>query len=418
MGNYFSASEWWRIRRVSEISITKARTRCWSITISLEQASLEEIKETLDGLAKSEPEGWAACFSEEEGSQKNEQGVGYRHAQAAVYWPQPQTGGKLMKIFNTTFKAHIEPAISQEALCAYVQKDSTHISGPYKYGAWDAFEEECKQAKKNKGKRTDLIDLENAITSGMTYMDIMNDPSLNKVAANKRQWIKDRIEAHQYKQWATKNRSPLGNGLLSVDYISGTTGLGKTELIHQLFGYADNVYCIDKTEQYESAFPFNTYQGQPILLLDEYKSQFSFENLLGICYGNPYEINVKNGAGWGGWLKVFICSPAPVSEQYDGGRSLTKLDGSICQLYRRLSCGRVIDLRPEYGKPRLPYASPEDCMMGKWDDSIYPSKSIEEATMIDWRTGGSLYRPENRQRLEEELGAKIVVDDDDEDWGF
>lgn len=417
MGNYFSSNEWWRLKRVSDVSITKARTRCWSLTISLEKASLEEIKETLNNLAKSEPDGFAACFSEEEGTQKNESGQGYRHAQCAVFWPQPQTGGKLLKIFKP-FRAHIEPAISQEALCDYVKKSDTHISGPYAFGAWDEFETQCKEAKKNKGKRTDLIDLENAITSGMTYMDIMNDPTLNKVAANKRQWIKDRIEAWQFKQWATRNRSPLGNGLLSVDYISGDTGLGKTELIHQLFGYATNVFVIDKEEQYLSAFPFNTYQGQSILLLDEYKSQFSFENLLGICYANPYELNIKNGAGWGGWLKVFICSPAPVTQQYNGGKDLTKLDGSICQLYRRLSCGRVIELKKEYGKPKLPYATAEDCIMGRWDNSIYPSKSIEEATMIDWRTGESLYRPETRQRLEAELGAKIAVDDDDEDWGF
>ena len=413
MGNYYSAAEWWRIHRATNnISISKARTRCWSITISLEQASLEEIKQHLEELAKSEEEGFAACFSEEEGKKKDAEGQGYRHAQMAVYWPQPQTGGKLLKLFNKPFKAHIEPALSQSALCAYVQKSDTHISGPYKYGDWDNFEQQCKEAKKKQGKRNDLVTLEEAITSGMTFTDLMNDPMLNKMIVNKRQWVKDRIEAHQFNEWATKNRSPLGNGLLSVDYLWGDTGIGKTQLIHDLFGYATGVYVIDKKEQYLSPFPFNTYNGQPILLLDEYKSWFSFENLLSICYGNPYEINIKNGAGWGGWLKVFICSPAPVTFQYGGGRNLTDLDGSITQLYRRLSCGRVIELKKEYGKPKLPYSTAEDCLAGRWDDS-YPSKSIEEATNIDWRTGKSLLFSENK--LIETVPAEIV-DDDDEEW--
>lgn len=418
MGNYFSSNEWWRLKRVSDVSITKARTRCWSLTISLEKASLEEIKETLNNLAKSEPDGFAACFSEEEGTQKNESGQGYRHAQCAVFWPQPQTGGKLLKIFKP-LRAHIEPAISQEALCDYVKKSDTHISGPYAFGAWDAFETQCKEAKENKGKRTDLITLENAITSGMTYTEMMADPYLNKHIAGKQTWVKERIQAHQFQQWATRNRSPLGNGLLSVDYIWGGTGKGKTHLIEQMFGYADKTYRLAKKEQYESRFAFHLYEGQTVLILDEYRSSFPFQTLLDVLYGTPYSFETKGGAGWGGWLKVFICAPCPINEQYaDGENMLTKQDGSITQLYRRLSCGRVIELNPAFGEPKLPYASPEDCILGKWDDSIFPSKSIEEATMIDWRTGESLYRPETRQRLEAELGAKIAVDDDDEDWGF
>ena len=416
MGTYYSSAEWWRIKRVSDVSISKARTRCWCLTISLAKTSIEEMSTYLENLAKEEP-GFAACFSEEEGSEKDETtGQGYRHLQMAVYWSQPQTGGKVMKLFNKPFKAHVEPAISQEALCDYVQKRPTHISGPYKFGNWDSFEEDCKQAKENKGKRTDLITLENAITSGMTYTEMMSDPSLNKHIAGKKEWVKDRIQAWQFQQWATRNRSPLGNGLLSVDYLYGGTGKGKTHLIQEMFGYADKTYRIAKAEQYESRFAFNLYEGQSVLILDEYRSSFPFQTLLDVLYGTPYDYETKGGAGWGGWLKVFICAPCPITKQYTTGeRKLTEQDGSICQLYRRMSCGRVIELKEEYGKAKLPYASPEDCLMGKWDDS-YPSMSIEEATMIDWRTGNSLYFDENKKLLQRELEAEATPDDDDEDW--
>lgn len=416
MGTYYSSAEWWRLKRVSNVSISKARTRCWCLTISLAKTSIAEVSTTLETLAK-EDSTFAACFSEEEGSEKDEAtGQGYRHLQMAVYWSQPQTGGKVMKLFNKPFKAHVEPAISQEALCEYVQKQPTHISGPYKFGNWTEFEDQCKQAKENKGKRNDLISLENAITAGMTFTEIMSDPHLNKYVAGKKDWVKDRIAAFQFQNWATKNRSPLGNGLLSVDYIWGGTGKGKTHLINEMFGYSDKVFRIGTAEQYQSRFAFNQYEGQSVLLLDEYRSSFPFQTLLDVLYGTPYPFENKGGAGWGGWLKVFICAPGPVTQQYTSGENkLTEQDGSITQLYRRLSCGRVIELKEEYGKPKLPYATPEDCLEGKWDDS-YPSKSIEEATMIDWRTNKSLYLSENRQLLEEERAAEIVFDDDDEDW--
>ncbi len=419
MGNYISANEWWRIHRANKTftSISKVRTRCWSVTISLDQTDLETVKQHLEELAKNEPEGFAACFSEEEGKKKDDEGQGYRHCQMAVYWTQPQTGNKLMKLFNKTFKAHIEPAMSQSALCDYVQKSDTHVSGPYKYGTWDDFERECKEAKKKQGKRNDLVLLEEAITSGMTYTELMNDPTLNKMLATKRNWVKDRIAAWQFDQWATRNRSLLGNGMLSVDYIYGETGRGKTQLIRQIFGYAKSVFSISKKSQYESRFAFNMYEGQTILLLDEYRSSFPFQTLLDVLYGNPYDFETKGGAGWGGWLKVFICSPIPISKQYTGKvNQLNDQDGSICQLYRRLSCGRVIELKEEFGKPKLPYASAEDCMMGKWDDSIYPSKSIEEATEIDWRTGQSLLFSENRTALEAAQQLELNDDDDDEEW--
>lgn len=415
MGNYISANEWWRIHRANKTftSISKVRTRCWSVTISLDQTDLDTVKQHLEELAKSEEEGFAACFSEEEGKKKDEEGQGYRHCQMAVYWPQPQTGNKLMKLFNKTFKAHIEPALSQSALCDYVQKTDTHISGPYKFGCWDTFEKECKEAKKNQGKRTDLVTLEEAITSGWTYTELMNDPILNKMLATKRNWVKDRIQAYQFQEFATRNRSLLGNGLLSVDYLHGGTGKGKTHLINEMFGYSDKVFRIGDKEQYESRFAFNLYEGQAILLLDEYRSSFPFQTLLDVLYGTPYPFENKGGAGWGGWLKVFICSPVPITKQYTGKiNALSDQDGSICQLYRRMSCGRVIELKEEYGEAKLPYKNAEDCMMGKWDDSIYPSKSIEEATKIDWRTGKSLYFSENQIPEEPTLNEE----DDDEEW--
>lgn len=200
--------------------------------------------------------------------------------------------------------------------------------------------------------------------------------------------------------------------MLSVDYIHAGTGKGKTELIHQIFGYAQTVFNISSKSQYESRFAFNLYEGQTILLLDEYRSSFPFQTLLDVLYGNPYSYETKGGAGWGGWLKVFICSPIPVSKQYMGKLNrLSDQDGSICQLYRRLSCGRVIELKEEYGQPKLPYANAEDCFAGRWNND-YPSMSIEEATKIDWRTGKSLYFEENK--IEEPVPT--LDEDDDEEW--
>ena len=175
--NYISAKAWHAAKTAMKRrgengtpTIKNVRTQCWSVTISLKEDSgntVESVKELFSKLA--EDDSFSACFSEEEGKAKDAEGVGYRHAQCAIYWDREKTGNWVLKQLSDT-KAHIEPALNMKALSEYVKKEETHISGPFKFGHWEELEEKLKNSQR--GKRTDLDKLDEAILEGATYTDL------------------------------------------------------------------------------------------------------------------------------------------------------------------------------------------------------------------------------------------------------
>lgn len=376
--SYLSAKQWASQRNAMRKKgsaqtppIKNVRTQCWSVTISLKEESgntLGSVQELFLTLEK-ETTGFAGCFSEEEGKNKNDEGVGYRHAQCAVYWDKQKTGNWVLERFEGT-KAHIEPALNSQALARYVQKEESHISGPYRFGEWKQLEERLAAAQK--GKRTDLTLLDEAIDNGNSYEEIAMNPLFRHSTITHDDYI--RKFTNFYYMHNRAKRSPLNNGMFSVDYIFGSTGTGKTRCIEEFYG-AD---CFRVTkEMMATSFAFEGYAGQPAILLDEFESSLPFKQLLEHLDDLPELVNIKGGSAPARWKKVIIASSIPLEEQYKG--VLSKQDGAIHQLYRRLTHGRIIlQTQQHWG---YPYATMDDALMGNYDDSIYPySKSVTEIT--------------------------------------
>lgn len=362
--NYLSAVKWAEqrnaMRRRGETAtppIKGVRTQGWSVTISLKDDSgntLESVTELFEQLAQDDA--FSGCFSEEEGKTKNDEGVGYHHIQAAVYWAKQKTGSFLLKQFNGT-KAHIEPALNMQALSNYVKKQETHISGPYAFGHWEELEEKLKTSQR--GKRTDLDRLDDAILEGATYTDLLLNPEVCKSLDRHKTWVIDRINALRCGRYEFENRSlidPYGMMLVN-DYIWGTSGLAKSGVIQQFFG-ARNVFAVT---EYDKGFIFDGYKGQDVLFLDEFKGNIPFKKLLKIMQGYPYECDIKGSHIWAGWKKVIIASSVSPLELY---RGLDPKDGERLQFWRRLSEGVVINANHQPFAKFYPYESPEDAMLG------------------------------------------------------
>lgn len=376
--NYLSAKTWEQQRNAMRNKklktlppIKDVRTQCWAVTISLKEDSgntVETVQELFLKL-EADDEEFAGCFSEEEGKKKDENGQGYLHAQAAVYWNKEKTGNWVLKQFEGT-KAHIEPALNQQALATYVQKSKTHVSGPYRFGKWDELEDRL--ASSNKGKRNDLALIDRAVEEGKTYDDFVRDSTLKHSTINFRNYIREQTNTFYMDHY--EPRSPLQDGIFSVDYIFGSPGSGKSRAVKDFYG--PKMFKVSN-KMMHTDFAFEGYQGQEVILFDEFESSLPFKDLLQYLEDYPYLANIKNSATPARWKKVIIASAIPLVEQYKG--VLSKQDGSIKQLYRRLHHGRIImQTQQQYG---YPYATYEDALMGKWDDSIYPySKSITEIT--------------------------------------
>ena len=376
--NYFSAKQWAAQRNAMRKKglnttppIKDVRTQCWSVTISLKEDSgntLGSVQELFLKLEK-ETTGFAGCFSEEEGSQKDENGIGYRHAQCAVYWSRQKTGNWVLEQFEGT-KAHVEPAMNSAALCKYVQKEQSHISGPYRFGEWQQLEDRLASAQQ--GKRTDLKLIDEAIDNGNSYEEIAMNPLFRHATITHDKYIRQFTNYHYMND--RSKRSPLNNGMFSVDYIFGSTGTGKTRCIEEFYG----AKCFRVTkEMMATTFAFEGYGGQPVILLDEFESSLPFKQLLEHLDDLPELVNIKGGSAPARWKKVIIASSIPLEEQYKG--VLSKQDGAIHQLYRRLTHGRIIlQTQQCWG---YPYKTFEDALMGNYDNEVYPySKSVTEIT--------------------------------------
>lgn len=97
---------------------------------------------------------------------------------------------------------------------------------------------------------------------------------------------------------------------LSVTYIWGETGAGKTRSIMDLYGYP-NVYRV-----MDYAHPFDGYKGQDVILFDEFRSQFPLSAMLGYLDGYPVELPCRYANKFACFTKVFLVSNIPLEQQY------------------------------------------------------------------------------------------------------
>ena len=109
-----------------------------------------------------------------------------------------------------------------------------------------------------------------------------------------------------------------------------------------------------------SSFPFDGYNGEPVLLLDDFRSSIVFNDLLRILDRYPLRVNIKGSHSWACWTKVIISANIALSEQYPN------LSERKDPLLRRFECGIVFEKpAPDIS---LPYASRDDAMKGVRND--------------------------------------------------
>ncbi|MBQ8355494.1 MAG: replication protein [Oscillospiraceae bacterium] len=97
---------------------------------------------------------------------------------------------------------------------------------------------------------------------------------------------------------------------LSVTYIWGETGAGKTRSVMDLYGYP-NVYRV-----MDYAHPFDGYKGQDVILFDEFRSQLPLSSMLVYLDGYPVELPCRYANKQARFTKVFLVSNIPLEQQY------------------------------------------------------------------------------------------------------
>lgn len=97
---------------------------------------------------------------------------------------------------------------------------------------------------------------------------------------------------------------------VTVHYIWGATRVGKTRYVMEKYGY-DKVFRVSGYKN-----PFDGYTGEPVLLLDEFRSSLPFSDLLKYLEGYPLSLPCRFRDRVACYTEVYIVSNIPLSEQY------------------------------------------------------------------------------------------------------
>lgn len=118
---------------------------------------------------------------------------------------------------------------------------------------------------------------------------------------------------------------------VEVIYIEGEAGSGKTRSALEAYPHAFKASVDEKT-----AFPFDGYEGEKVLILDELREGvFTHAYLMQLLDGYKMTVNVKGGSMPACWTKVIIASAYPLKEWYKG--AYLDKEGKKKQLLRRIS---------------------------------------------------------------------------------
>lgn len=97
---------------------------------------------------------------------------------------------------------------------------------------------------------------------------------------------------------------------LEVTYIYGETETGKTRYVLETYGY-ENVYKITNYEH-----PFDAYEGQDVILFDEFRSSLPLKDMLQYLDGYSCRLPARYAERQACYTKVFLISNIPFEKQY------------------------------------------------------------------------------------------------------
>lgn len=309
----------------------KTRGRCWVATIhiaNMQNAGLTKEQYTnpeyladffiklWQDSGKGRTAGIAVCLSQDN----------CYHAHMALYGNTTT----LKAVSDVLFQSHVEPQMGgKDQLKAYLLKEGDYAEK----GEQVLYVQGLENIEDKQGKRSDYEEIEAMINDGYTPSEIF------EVAFRYRKYakmIKDAFFAKRLKE------TPLIKEMHN-EWHFGESGTGKTYTYYKLceeYSPEEVYLCNDYSNSSGSGGGFDFYSEYParILVLDEFRGNIPFQQLLSICdiyshnqqharYANVYAL----------WTSVHICSIYPPEKVYtfmvdDQERGTD----SIKQLLRRL----------------------------------------------------------------------------------
>ncbi len=200
--------------------------------------------------------------------------------------------------------AHIETAHGSSAENRdYIRKEGKYLDSdkkdtniPETFEEWGILPQD--KATKNESVSEQVLEM---VKNGCSNVDIITTFPSYCTKVNHLNTLRQEILNDKYSK---EDRN------ITVTYIFGDTGSGKTRFVMNSYDYID----IYKVSNYEH--PFDSYNGQKVLLLDEFRSGFPISDLLQYLDRYPCRLPARYTDKVACYTEVYIISNEDLSEQY------------------------------------------------------------------------------------------------------
>lgn len=222
------------------------------------------------------------------------------HLQGYVQFKSP-VGMKTAKS-KVGKRAHMEMSRgSPDEARGYCMKEDTRLSGPWEKG-------ECMK----QGQRTDLAKVKVMIENGGLEKVFDEAPEV---------LLKYPRGLMMMQEIVMKRRSMRKRLELHVTVIWGESGSGKTRSVYDREGF-ENTYALSYTD---GRVWFDGYNGQSVLLIDEFYGAIKYSYLLQLLDIYPLRLEIKGGTVWSNWTKVYFTSNSHPKDWYKGVQDTSAL---------------------------------------------------------------------------------------------
>lgn len=212
-------------------------------------------------------------------------------------------GVRFSTVKNRFPDAHIEMARgSNNDNVRYIKKEGEKYAEKKETSVPGTFEESGELPPDRQGQRTDLDTLYDVIRSGSNIGEILDDYPEYLLKIDKVEKAIDTLNARKYK---TELRE------VNVSYVYGCPRSGKTSYF---FGNKYDFNECYRVSSYEH--PFDSYAGEKVLILDEFRSSIKLEFMLNIMDRYPLQLPSRYNNKWASFNEVVIISNMPLMSQY------------------------------------------------------------------------------------------------------
>ncbi|MGL4547181.1 viral replication protein [Eubacterium aggregans] len=182
----------------------------------------------------------------------------------------------------------------------------------YKLGKWgkdakhetnifDTHEEFGQLPLERQGQRNDIIDLYDMIKSGLSNFDIMEENPQYMLQLDKIEKARQIVKEEKYKnEWRD----------LTVTYIYGRSGTGKTRSVMEKYGYS-NVYRVTDYDH-----PWDGYQSQDVVVFEEFRSSLKISDMLNYLDGYPLTLSCRYLNRVSCFTQVYIITNLVFDDQF------------------------------------------------------------------------------------------------------